>query len=108
MALYMTQFSYTSEAWAALVKNPEDREAAVRALAEKMGGQVQNLYFSFGEYDGVVLMEAPDETTALAILLAAVTPGHLKATKTTVLIPMKETMAAMGKAAEVVYAAPGE
>jgi hypothetical protein len=25
MATYMTQFSYTPEAWAALAKNPEDR-----------------------------------------------------------------------------------
>lgn len=37
MALYMTQFRYTSEAWAALARNPEDRSAAVSALAESMG-----------------------------------------------------------------------
>ena len=27
MPLYMTQFAYTQEAWAALVDNPEDRSA---------------------------------------------------------------------------------
>jgi hypothetical protein len=27
MPLYMTQFAYTPEAWAAIVDNPEDRSA---------------------------------------------------------------------------------
>lgn len=33
MGTYMTQFSYTSQAWAALIKNPEDRAEALRGLA---------------------------------------------------------------------------
>ena len=37
MPLYMTQFSYTPEAWATLSQNPEDRSAAVREAAESMG-----------------------------------------------------------------------
>jgi hypothetical protein len=38
MPLYMTQFAYTPEAWAALVDNPEDRSAPVREVVESMGG----------------------------------------------------------------------
>jgi uncharacterized protein with GYD domain len=106
MALYMTQFSYTPEAWAALVKSPQNRETAVKALAKKMGGRVLNLYYSFGEYDGVVILEAPDETAVMGILLAAVAPGHLKATRTTVLLTMKQAMEAMGKAGSQTYRAP--
>jgi hypothetical protein len=30
MPVYVTQFAYTPEAWAALTDNPEDRSAAVR------------------------------------------------------------------------------
>jgi hypothetical protein len=37
MALYMVQFAYTAEAWTAFTKHPEDRTAAVTALAEKLG-----------------------------------------------------------------------
>ena len=37
MALFMTQFSYTPEAWAALVKKPQNRTAAIKGLAEKLG-----------------------------------------------------------------------
>jgi len=106
MSLYMVQFAYTPEAWAALVKNPEDRSAPVKALAERLGGRMLNMYYCFGEYDGFVILEAPDETTAMAAVLAAIAPGHLKATKTTVLFTVEQAMEAMGKAGEIVYPAP--
>ena len=106
MPLYMTQFSYTPEAWTALVKNPEDRSAPLKALAEKLGGRLLGLYYCFGEYDGVVIVELPDETTCMAAVLAAIAPGHLKATKTTVLFSVEQAMEAMGKAGALVYPAP--
>ena len=61
MALYMVQFAYTPEAWTAFTKHPEDRTATVKTLAEKLGCQFEALYYAFGEYDGFVIMEAPDE-----------------------------------------------
>src|SRR5439155_18194921 len=86
MPLYMTQFAYTPEAWAALAKNPEDRTEALRGLAKKMGGKVVNLYYSFGEYDGVAIFEAPDDVSAAAVAVAASGAGHVKGTKTTRLL----------------------
>ena len=59
MPLYMTQVSYTSEASAALTHNPEDRGEAVGRLAESMGGRLFSFYYSFGEYDVLVIYEAP-------------------------------------------------
>ena len=46
MAVYMTQFSYTAEAWAALVKNPADRTGGLKNLVEKMGGKLLHFYYS--------------------------------------------------------------
>ncbi len=106
MALYMTQFSYTTEAWSALVKNPEDRGAPIKALREKVGGKLLQVYYCFGEYDGLVIYEAPDDTTAATAVLAAIVPGHLKAAKTTTLLTVDEAMKAMGKAGEIAYPAP--
>ena len=106
MALYMTQFSYTAEAWAALVKNPADRSVGVKTLLEKMGGKLHHLYYSFGDQDGIVIMEAPDETTAAAVALAVVARGHLKGTKTTQLLTVEQAVEAMGKASAQVYAGP--
>ena len=93
MATYMTQFSYTAEAWAALAKSPEDRGAAVAALLEKLGGRLIDIYYTMGDYDGFIIFEAPDGNTAAAGIIAATTPGHLKATKTTQIFTMAETLA---------------
>jgi len=108
MPLYMTQFAYTTEAWAELTRNPEDRSEAVRGLLETMGGRMISYHFSFGEYDGVIIYEAPDDATAAAGVLAAVSPGHIKAIKTTTLLSVEDAMGAMRKAGDVTYRAPGQ
>lgn len=106
MALYMTQFSYTAEAWAALVKNPADRTVGLNKLLEKMGGKLLHLYYSFGDQDGIAIMEMPDETTAAAGILAVVASGHIKGTKTTQLLTVEQAVEAMGTAGAQVYTAP--
>jgi uncharacterized protein with GYD domain len=107
MPLYMTQVGYTSEAWAALTQNPEDRSEAFGRLAETMGGRLLSFYNSFGEYDVVATYEAPDESTAAAMVMAAISPGHVSAAKTTVLLSAEEGVEAMRKAGEATYQAPG-
>ncbi len=106
MAFYMTQAAYTAEAWATMTKNPQDRSVAVRELAQKLGGRLIGLYFCFGEYDVVALTDMPDDTAALATSLAAVSPGHLKAIKTTKLFTVEETMEAMRKAGSLAFQGP--
>src|SRR5690349_7524528 len=83
MPLYMIQFSYTPEAWAALAKHPENRAEGFSALAQKMGGRLVDVYYCFGEYDGLALVDLPSDTAATAAVIAAVSPGHVKATRTT-------------------------
>ena len=108
MALYMVQAAYTAEAVATMTKNPQDRSVPVRELAQKLGGRLIGLYFCFGEYDAVSLIEMPDDNAALATSLAAVTPGHVKAIKTTRLFTVEETMEAMRKAGSVTFQAPSK
>ena len=76
------------------------------AGAEHGGGQLIDLYYHFGEYDGTVIFEAPDDTTATATVLAAVSPGHIRASKTTRLMTAEEAMDAMRKAGGQSYQAP--
>ena len=106
MTLYMTQFAYTAEAWATLTKNPQDRSKGLDAAAQKLGGRLASLHYCFGEYDGVAMIEAPDDTTACAIILGAVSAGHLKTVKTTRLFTVEETMEAMHRAGSLTYQAP--
>ena len=103
MALYLVQGAYTAEALATLAKNPQDRSAPVRELVQKLGGRLVGFYFCFGEYDVVALSELPDDSAATALALAAVSPGHLKAYKTTKLFTVEETMEAMRKAGSLAF-----
>jgi uncharacterized protein with GYD domain len=107
MPLYMTQFGYTPEAWAALVDNPEDRSAAVREVIESMGGRLVSWHLSFGDYDGMVIYEVPNDATAGAVVLSAVRHGHLRAVKTTPLFTAEEAMEMMRRAGGTVFRAPG-
>jgi uncharacterized protein with GYD domain len=108
MPLYMSQFAYTPEAWASLVDNPEDRSAAVRELTESMGGRLIGWYLSFGEYDGLLIYEAPDNATAGAAALAAASRGHLRALKTTPLFSAEESVELMRSAGGRSFRAPGQ
>ena len=106
MALYMTQAAYTAEAWATMTKHPQDRTIPLTEMLQKLGGRLITHYYCFGEYDGVTIFEAPDDIAASAIVLAAVSAGHVKLVKTTRLLTVQEAMEAMGKAGSVVYQAP--
>ena len=106
VSVYMTQFAYTAEAWKSLVKKPEDRAAVLAKHAEGLGGRVLSFYYCMGEYDGVVIFQAPDEVTAASILFTTISPGHLKATKTTALLTVEDAMGAMRKANAGAYPAP--
>ena len=107
MAHYMVQFSYAKEAVAAFTRKPEDRSAPVKALVEKVGGRMDAFYYCFGDYDGLAIVEAPDNVSTLAAVMAAVAPGHLSKIKTTVLLTTEESVEAMKKAAQVTLPAPG-
>ena len=107
MPLYMSQFAYTKEAWAALAQNPEDRSVAIGELLESMGGRLVSLYFTFGEYDGFVVFEAPDNNRAATFILAAISPGHIKEIKTTLAFAPEEAMEFMRDAGSATFRGPG-
>ncbi len=97
MPTYMSQFSYATETWQQLANNPEDRSDAIEPLLESLGGRLIAVYYAFGDYDGVVIFEAPDGTTAAAAVIAAILPGHVASVKTTRLLTVDEMQAALGK-----------
>jgi len=98
MPHYLSQVSYTPEAWARLVANPQDRIEAVRGPIEKLGGRIHNAFFAFGEYDVVVITEMPDNVSAAAIAIAFAAGGSVKNEKTTPLTTTAEALEAIKKA----------
>src|SRR5260221_13320599 len=103
MAYYMYQATYTSEAWKALIKKPVNRFDAVRPAIEKLGGKIEGAWFTFGEYDFVVIIEMPDNVCIGAWALAVAAGGAIKAAKTTPLITPSEGLAAMKRAGRAGY-----
>jgi len=106
MAQYMFQVSFTSEAWAKMVREPQNREQAIKPTIEKLGGKLVGYWFAFGESDAVVIVQMPDNVTAAAASLAATAGGAVKSLRTTVLMSVDESMQAMRKAGAAGYRAP--
>ena len=98
MALYVYQASYTPESLAAQIKNPQDRIEAVRPPLEAMGAKFIAAGYPFGEYDVLVVLEAPDDATAASIALAVGAGGAVKAAKTTRLLSGEEWIQALRNA----------
>jgi uncharacterized protein with GYD domain len=103
MPRFLHQVSYTSEALARLISNPQDRFEAVRGPIEKLGGKLEQSYFAFGDYDAVIITEMPDSVSAAAIALAFAAGGALKNCTTTPLLTTAEGLDAMRKAASCGY-----
>jgi uncharacterized protein with GYD domain len=62
------------------------------------GGKLIDIYFYFGDYDGVVISEFPSNVEAALVALAVGASGGFTDMKTTVLITMEESKEAMAKA----------
>ena len=107
MPLYLGRFSYTTDAMKALLSEPQDRSAAAREVAESLGGKLLGFWYAFGEFDGVFLLEAPDNASAAALAMAVGAGGALSEVETTVLLDMDEAQEAMRKAAAATYRPPG-
>jgi uncharacterized protein with GYD domain len=78
-----------------------DREAAIKTLLDSIGGKLESLSFTRGEYDVAVICEMPDQSTGMGLTMAIRASGAF--TKITVLeeLDMKPVIAAAQKAAKI-------
>ena len=90
-----------------MVKNPQDRSAAVRPVVEHLGGSIESFDYALGDYDLVAIFQVPDNVSAVALAMAVGAGGSVSAFKTTVLISMDEAVEAMRKAGSIGYRPPG-
>jgi uncharacterized protein with GYD domain len=103
MAHFLLQVGYSPEAWAAMVKDPQDRSAAVSPVITALGGRMDRFWLSFGEYDIVGIVEMPDNVSAAAFAMAISAGGAVRSLKTTPLLTMEEGVQAMKKAGTCGY-----
>jgi len=62
--------------------------------------------YPFGDYDAIVLFEAPDDTTAAGFALAIAAGGAVKSAKTTRLLSGQEWIESLRKAQGSQYRPP--
>jgi uncharacterized protein with GYD domain len=97
------QVSYTKEAWARLMQNPQDRLEAVRAPIEKLGGKMHTSFFAFGPFDVLAITEFPDNISAAAISIAFAAGGAVSNIQTTPLLTAAQAVEALRKAGTCGY-----
>jgi uncharacterized protein with GYD domain len=100
------QVTYTSEALATLVENPQDRAGAVKPAIEMLGGTMDHVWFAFGEYDIVLIVSLPDNTSAVALSTAINAGGAVRTIKTTPLLATTEGLEAFKRASKCGYQPP--
>ena len=106
MATFMIQGSYTPEAWAAQIKNPTERIAAVGQMMAPLGVTFDHYWYSFGDHDFVIIASGPGTVEAAAAVLAAYGGGALTSIKTTPLLTNDEALSAIKRASDVQYKVP--
>ncbi|MGB2589804.1 MAG: GYD domain-containing protein [Candidatus Acidiferrum sp.] len=98
MPFYCHQVSYTKEAWARLMADPQDRLEIVRIPIEKLGGKLHSAFFAFGPFDVLAITEMPDNMSAAAIAIAFAAGGAVASIQTTPLMTAVQAIESMRKA----------
>jgi uncharacterized protein with GYD domain len=107
VAKYLVLFSLTSQSAKGFVARPSDRTAAVREVAESVGGSLESYYWMFGQYDGAAVFNVPDSHAMAAIALAIASAGSLSRFESHELIEPGDLAAIAERAREIAYRPPG-
>ena len=106
MAKYLLQVTYSAEGIKGVVKDkPSGRKAAVEKALAGVGAKLDVMYYAFGDYDLVVIVDAPDNVAAAAISFAVCATG-LARISTVPLLTVEETDRAVTKSVQ--YRGPGQ
>lgn len=77
MANYILLGSFTDQG-IRNIKDTTKRADAVRAMAKKLGVTVNEMYWTLGQYDVAVTLDAPDEAAATSLALGVGALGNVR------------------------------
>jgi len=98
MAHYLLRWQFSSASARSFVEKPQDRTKPAHALIETFGGKMHSYYFALGEYDGLGIVEFPDNVSITAASMLAASTGAFARFETTPLLTAQEAEAAMKRA----------
>ncbi|HEV2247019.1 MAG TPA: GYD domain-containing protein [Terriglobia bacterium] len=106
MAKYLIQANYSAEGFKGVAKDKASgRKAALQKALASAGAKLDAIYYSFGDCDVVLIVDAPDNATVAAFGMAACSTG-LARTITTPLLTIDEADQAIEKG--IKYRGPGQ
>jgi uncharacterized protein with GYD domain len=76
MATFITTLHFTEQGFKN-IRDTCERAAAFKTAARKMGVKVAGTYWTQGAFDGVLVLEAPNEETVTAALLHLGAQGNV-------------------------------
>ena len=101
MATFVTQARFTKDGLNAMIAAPQDRAEAVGRLIAQVGGKVITCYLTSGDYDILLIFEAPSyEDTVPALIVAAAESG-IADLKTVTALTSSEMKSAFVKAGAI-------
>ena len=101
MATFVTQARFTKDGLNAMIAAPQDRAEAVGRLIAQVGGKVITCYLTSGDYDILLVFEAPSyEDTVPALIVAAAESG-IADLKTVTALTSSEMKSAFVKAGAI-------
>lgn len=77
MPNYIILFNWTDQG----IRNVKDvpkRIESFKSELEKVGAKFINEYFTLGEYDGIVIVEAPEDKAIMKVLLSTGSLGNVR------------------------------
>jgi uncharacterized protein with GYD domain len=111
MHRYASFFKYTDQAIKELLNNPQDRSAAVSKLFDAFGAKTEAVYVfpMGGEFDGIIIIQAPSDSAIEAIQLVTRSGGALAKAVVAPIMATGEFKALMetAKQGAASYAPPG-
>jgi uncharacterized protein with GYD domain len=88
LASYIILWNWTDQGIRTLKDSPQRYETFKKDL-EKVGAKLVGGYYTLGKYDGVVILEAPNDEVVMKIMLATARQGNVR-TKTLKAFPHEE------------------
>ena len=75
MPIFVAQGCWTKEAVQGMTNSPEDRLEPVAKLFEALGGRLLQWYMTTGDYDWMVIAEAPSQDVVMSAVAASLAGG---------------------------------
>src|SRR5438105_15644362 len=76
MATYIALLSFTEQGIRE-IKSTTKRAENFTKTAKKAGATVKDIYWTVGGYDGVLMLDAPDDATAASVLVGLGSAGNV-------------------------------